>query len=75
MYPVALNYNIRSKQITIEHKFKKCSYCYMFHPHRAVIIRLAFRTYQKKYTYRFVEVRFQFLQIYLQLSFIYMKSY
>jgi len=38
MYPVVLNYNIRSKQIIIEHNIIQHSYSYIFHPHRAVVI-------------------------------------
>jgi len=76
MPPVVLNYKLRNKQITIEHNFIKYSYSYMFRSHGG-IIRLVFRTYCKKYTYRNVKVRSHFLQIYLQFSrsLIYMVSF
>jgi hypothetical protein len=63
MHPVVLNHKIRSKQTTIEHNVIKCSHSYMFRPYRA-IIRLTFSTYQKKYNYCIVEVRFSKLEIF-----------
>jgi len=51
--------HLRNKQITIEHNFINNSYSYMVRPH-GVTNGLDFRTY------RTVEVRSYFLQIYLQ---------
>jgi hypothetical protein len=63
MRPSVLNYEISNKQITIEHKFIKYPYSYMFR-HYGVNIRLAFRTYYKTCMYCIVEVTSHFLQIY-----------
>jgi hypothetical protein len=65
MHPVVLNYKIRNNHIIIEYTFIEYSHSYMFQPH-GVNMRLAFWIYSKKYTYRTVEVRSHFLQIYLQ---------
>jgi len=49
-------YRVRSNQITIEHNCTEYSYGYVFRPY-GVIIKLTFRTYYKKYTYCFVDIR------------------
>jgi len=67
LQPLAWNCKKRNKGKANEHSYIKYSYSYMFRPHW-VIIRLAFKTYSKKYTYRIVEVRYHFLQIYLQFQ-------
>jgi len=62
-----LKYNVKNKLITIEHNYIKYLYSYMFRPPGA-IIRLAFGTYKKGYTYRIVEVISYFLQIHKYIS-------
>ena len=50
VYPAVLKFKIKNQQITIEHKFIKHSYNYVFHPKKSSI-RLVFRTCYRKYTY------------------------
>jgi len=63
-----LNYKIRSRQIVTEHNFMKYPCSYMFRPYR-VIIRLTFRTYEKKYMYGSVKTGFDISVILYPLLF------